>query len=77
MEAPLLAADAKFIFYGMGMAFLLLAVMKIKSALVRKFFSKPISEKESVSIPIEDTQKDNKKVVAAITAAIIHHRKGK
>ncbi len=77
MDAPLLAADFKFMFFGMGMAFLLFVVIKIKAALVRKFFSQPVSEEESVSIPAKETQKDNKKVVAAITAAIIHHREGK
>ncbi|MCX6076943.1 MAG: OadG family transporter subunit [Campylobacterales bacterium] len=76
MDAPLLAADFKFMFFGMGMAFLLFVVIKI-AALVRKFFSQPVAEKESISVPVKETQKDNKKVVAAITAAIIHYREGK
>ena len=62
---------------GMGTVFVFLIVMivcmNIMSAIIHKFFPEPqASATPPSSAPAQ--QKDNKKVVAAITAAIAHHR---
>jgi oxaloacetate decarboxylase gamma subunit len=66
----------KFMFLGMGAVFLFLALMivtmNIMSYIIHKFYP----EAQSSAKPNVDSQKDNKKVVAAITAAIAHHRQG-
>jgi oxaloacetate decarboxylase gamma subunit len=60
----------------MGTVFLFLIVMiffmNIMSFIVHKFFPEPQPSAEAQV----DTQKDNKKIVAAVTAAIKHHRQG-
>jgi oxaloacetate decarboxylase gamma subunit len=67
----------KFMFLGMGTVFLFLTVlivlMNVMSAVLHKLFPETIPV-----VPGEEKQKqaDNKKIVAAITAAVIHHRKG-
>lgn len=76
METNLVMEGVKFMFLGMGAVFLFLALMiltmNLMSYIIHKFFPEPqISAKPNV-----DSQKDNKKIVAAITAAIAHHRQG-
>lgn len=79
METNLLMEGIKFMFLGMGAVFLFLAVMivmmNIMSVFIHKFFPEPIPKIPEISS--ESTQADNNKIVAAITAAIIHHRQGK
>jgi len=73
MQTNLVEEGFKFMGLGMGTVFLFLIIMiictNIMSMVVNKFFTEA-KAKEIV------TTKDNKKVIAAITAAIIHHRKG-
>jgi len=75
METNLLIEGLKFMILGMGTVFIFLIVMiafmYTMSTLINKFFPEP---QMSVDIP-ENTQSDNKKIVAAITAVIAHHNK--
>lgn len=78
METNLVFEGVKFMILGMGTVFLFLslmiAFMNVMSAVIHKFFPEP---KPSPSVPkTEAKQDDNKKIVAAITAAIMHHRQG-
>ena len=61
---------------GMGTVFSFLIVMifsmNIMSFIIHKFFPEP----EANAAAPEAAPKDNKKVIAAITAAIKHHREG-
>jgi len=74
METNLVIEGFKFMALGMGTVFLFLIVMIISmnlmSIIVHKFFPEPQASAE----PSASAPKDNKKVVAAITAAIKHHR---
>jgi oxaloacetate decarboxylase gamma subunit len=76
METNLVVEGFKFLGLGMGTVFLFLAIMivfmNIMSSVIHKFFPEPHKD------PSASTQKkqDNKKIVAAITAAIAHHRQG-
>jgi oxaloacetate decarboxylase gamma subunit len=66
----------KFMFLGMGAVFLFLTLMiitmNVMSYVIHKFFPEP----QKIASAKVDSQKDNKKIVAAITAAIAHHRQG-
>ncbi|MEA1983871.1 MAG: OadG family protein [Campylobacterota bacterium] len=77
METNLILEGFKFMGLGMGTVFLFLIVMiismNIMSIVVHKFFPEPEVSAAPSSAP---AQKDNKRVVAAITAAIKHHREG-
>ena len=61
---------------GMGTVFLFLIIMiasmNAMSYVIHKFFPEPQSNVDT-SV---NNKKDNKKIVAAITAAISHHRQG-
>jgi oxaloacetate decarboxylase gamma subunit len=61
---------------GMGTVFLFLVIlivlMNLMSNALHKFFPEPQVTLE----PEMGTQKDNKKIIAAISAAISHHRQG-
>ena len=74
METNLILEGFKFMGLGMGTVFLflitLIVCMNIMSAVVHKFFPEP---QPSATPP---AKKDNKKIIAAITAAIAHHRQG-
>jgi len=76
METNLILEGFKFMGLGMGTVFLFLIIMivsmNIMSAIIHKFFPEP---QPSVT-PSATAQKDNKKIIAAITAAIAHHRQG-
>ncbi len=76
METNLILEGFKFMGLGMGTVFLFLIIMigsmNIMSYIIHKFFPEPEASESIPSAP----QQDNKKVIAAITAAIAHHRKG-
>ncbi len=75
METNLIMEGFKFMALGMGTVFLFLIVlivlMNTMSIVIHKFFPEPQANLE----PTVDV-KDNKKTIAAITAAITHHRQG-
>ncbi len=77
METNLIMEGVKFMFLGMGTVFLFLTIMifsvNLMSFIIHKFFPESQVVDETVS---GSTQQDNKKIVAAITAAIAHHRQG-
>ena len=76
METNLILEGFKFMGLGMGTVFLFLIIMivcmNIMSAVVHKFFPEPHQSSDAKAA----AKQDNKKVVAAITAAIAHHRQG-
>ena len=75
METNLVIEGFKFMGLGMGTVFLFLIIMivmmNLMSTIINKFFPEP---QASAKAPI--AKQDNKKVIAAITAAIAHHRQG-
>ncbi len=75
METNLVIEGVKFMFLGMGTVFAFLIIMilfmNLMSYIIHKFFPEPQSSADTQQT---DTQKDNKKIIAAITAAIAHHR---
>jgi oxaloacetate decarboxylase gamma subunit len=75
METNLVVEGVKFMFLGMGTVFLFLIIMitcmNIMAYLVGRFFPEPQVKPETQDAI---SKRDNKKVVAAITAAIMHHR---
>ncbi len=79
METNLVMEGIKFMFLGMGTVFvflgILIACMNIMSSIIDKFFPEPKAQDTSSSSSAQ-AQPDNKKIVAAITAAIAHHRQG-
>ena len=72
-ETNLVIEGFKFMGLGMGIVFMFLVVlifsMNLMSYIVHRFFPEPQSETPSAP-------QDNKKVIAAITAAIKYHREG-
>jgi len=77
MDTNLVIEGFKFMALGMGTVFAFLIVMiicmNIMSYVIHKFFPEPHASADATSV---NAQKDNKKIVAAITAAIAHHRQG-
>jgi len=75
METNLILEGLKFMVLGMGTVFAFLVIMivcmNIMSTIIHKFFPEP---QVSASPTAPAQQKDNKKVIAAISAAISHHR---
>ncbi|MEA2099698.1 MAG: OadG family protein [Campylobacterota bacterium] len=76
METNLVMEGFKFMALGMGTVFMFLIVlifmMNLMSIVIYKFFPEP---QVNLDAPVEN-KKDNKKIIAAITAAISHHRQG-
>jgi len=76
METNLILEGFKFMGLGMATVFAFLIIMilcmNIMSTIIHKFFPEPQAIADA---PVETT-KDNKKIIAAITAAIAHHRQG-
>ena len=74
METNLILEGFKFMGLGMGTVFLFLIIMILSmnalSTIVEKFFPEPHV------VDTAPAQKDNKKIIAAITAAIKYHREG-
>lgn len=77
MEANLALEGFKFMALGMGTVFIfliiLIIVMNVMSKIIHTFFPEPQSK---ASTSVVEPQTDKKKVVAAISAAVMHHRKG-
>jgi len=77
METNLVIEGLKFMFLGMGTVFAFLIIMimcmNLMSYIIHKFFPEPQVNAQAQQ---SDGQQDKKKIVAAITAAIIHHRQG-
>jgi len=76
METNLVMEGVKFMFLGMGTVFTFLVIMILcmnaMSYVIHKFFPEP---QASADIQQQSgASQDKKKIVAAITAAIIHHR---
>lgn len=79
MEANLLIEGIKFMVLGMGTVFVFLGIMivcmNIMSYVIHRYFPEPQLPITPASTP--SLEEDNtKKIVAAITAAIKHHREG-
>ena len=76
METNLVIEGFKFMGLGMGTVFLFLIVliisMNILSVVVHRFFPEPHQNPDAPAV----NKQDNKKVIAAISAAISHHREG-
>jgi len=76
METNLILEGFKFMGLGMGTVILFLVIMivcmNIMSYVVHKFFPEPQANLDSTA----NTAPDNKKIIAAISAAISHHRQG-
>jgi len=74
METNLILEGFKFMGLGMGTVFVFLVIMILSinamSYIINRFFP----EVEANAEPVASSQKDNKKIIAAITAAIKHHR---
>ena len=76
-ETNLIVEGFKFMGLGMGTVFTFLIIMifamNIMSKILNKFFPEvqPVLDNRSSS-----AKQDNKKVIAAITAAIKHHKEG-
>ncbi|MBA1437844.1 MAG: OadG family protein [Epsilonproteobacteria bacterium] len=75
METNLVIEGLKFMILGMGTVFvfliIMIACMNIMSKIIHRFFPEP-----QPGAPAQSSQQDNKKIVAAITAAIKYHREG-
>ena len=79
METNLITEGLKFMVLGMGTVFVFLTIMiivvNIMSYVVNRFFPEPQASSDTATGTNTD-KNDKKKVVAAITAAIMHHREG-
>jgi oxaloacetate decarboxylase (Na+ extruding) subunit gamma len=76
MEVNLVGEALKFMALGMGIVFSFLIIMifalKAQAALIAKYFVEEKKE-SSPSKQVQPKATDKKDVVAAITAAVIHH----
>ncbi|MCF6330264.1 MAG: OadG family protein [Sulfurimonas sp.] len=74
MEENLIIEGFKFMGLGMGTVFLFLAVLilmiNLMSVITHKFFPEPKANNTNTA----NAKQDNKKVIAAISAAITHHK---
>ena len=74
MEVNLVGEALKFMALGMGIVFTFLIIMivalKVQATLIAKYLTK---EEKSSSNEWQPKPTDNKNVIAAITAAILHH----
>lgn len=75
METNLIVEGFKFMGLGMGTVFLFLIIMIISMNIMSKIIDTFFPEPKIDAVPTSAPQ-DNKKVIAAITAAIKHHREG-
>ena len=79
METNLIVEGFKFMGLGMGTVFVFLSIlifaMNAMSVIIHKFFPEPQAN-EATSVDSTNTANDNKKIIAAITAAVKHHRQG-
>lgn len=76
METNLIMEAAKFMLLGMGVVFsfliILIFVLKAQGALFSKYF--PQEEKAKKTSNLQNSANNNTAKVAAITAAVQHHR---
>lgn len=76
MEVNLVAEGFKFMLLGMGIVFifllLMIVVLEFQGRILTKYF--PEKEKTTSTTP---KATDNTKIIAAITAAIQHHKNSK
>ena len=76
MEVNLVGEALKFMALGMGIVFSFLIIMifalKVQATLIAKYFAED-EKKSSTSVKVQSKATDNKNVIAAITAAIMHH----
>lgn len=81
MEMSLIEEGLKFLVLGMTTVYLFLylmvLVLKLESKIVKKYFPSSVQKPQKATIPSRSNKvSDNEdEVVAAITAAIIEHRK--
>jgi len=73
METNLVLEGFKFMGLGMGIVFSFLVIMIFSMNLMSKIIHRFFPEPQAIETPPAAPQ-DNKKVIAAITAAIKHHR---
>jgi len=73
-ETNLIIEGFKFMGLGMGTVFLFLIVMIFAMNAMSKIINRFFPEPKPIESKTVNTQNNNKKVVAAITAAIKHHR---
>ena len=80
METNLVIEGFKFMGLGMGTVFsfliILILMMNLMSVIIHKFFPEPQASNATASNTSASAKQDNKKIIAAITAAISHHRQG-
>ncbi len=78
MESNLIFEGFKFMGLGMATVFVFLVILilmiNLMSIIVHKFFPEPQVGNAVTSAPEASARKDNKKSIAAIIAAITHHR---
>ena len=76
MEVNLVAEGVKFMILGMGIVFVFLGVMivvmNVMSKIVHRYFPEPDPTQPHIVV---DGNKDKKKIVAAIVAAIMEDKK--
>ena len=75
METNLIFEGLKFMVLGMGTVFVFLVIMIMAMNAMSSIIHKYFPEVQPVE-PKSNQADDKKKVVAAITAAIMHHRNG-
>lgn len=83
MEINLVVEGFKFMALGMATVFLFLILliffMNVMSAVIARFFPEPqasVANSATANAGADVQKNDNKKIIAAITAAISHHRQG-
>ncbi len=78
METNLVIEGLKFMVLGMGTVLIFLVVlivlMNVQAKIIERFFPEPKGAPNTSSAPPSTQQKDTKKIVAAISAAIMHHK---
>ncbi len=83
MEVDLIYESVKFMVLGMGVVFsfltFLVLVLKLQAKIISKYFPDPEATVCKINpthtTTVGKSTKDDGSVVAAITAAVIHHRK--
>ena len=75
-ETNLIVEGFKFMGLGMGTVFLFLIIMIFSMSVMSKVLNKFFPEVQPDLGARPSSKQDNKKTIAAITAAIKHHREG-
>ncbi|RUM64926.1 MAG: pyruvate carboxylase [Sulfurimonas sp.] len=79
METNLVIEGFKFLILGMGTVLIFLVVlillMNLQRKIIERFFPEPQGISEAPGATPGTQAKDTKKIVAAISAAIMHHNK--